>query len=165
MTSPVPDVGPLRAADLQLRGADGPLRSRVYWPRAAPPAPPLLVWFPDVVAPVADRDAFVRALCSPAGLVVVSVGYRPPPEHAVADAAGATAWAADHAAELEAAPGRLAVGGTGAGAVLARFVADRADAEGWPPIAHLLLPGRDVTPAAAAAELRAALDPAAEVGP
>ena len=163
MTSPAADPEPLRAADLQLRGTAGPLRSRVYWPRASSrtspgtPAPAVLVWFPDVVAPVPDGDAFVRALCSPAGLVVVSVGYRPPPEHAVADAAGATAWVADHAAELEADAGRLVVGGTGAGAALARFVADRAAAEGWPPIAHVLLPHAGTTPAAAVAELRAAL--------
>jgi acetyl esterase len=167
MTSPTadaPDTGPLRAADLQLRGAAGAIRSRVYWPRAIVPAaalvpPGLLVWFPDpgTDAPASGRDAFVRALCSPAGMVVVVVGPGPRPDQAAGDAVEATAWIADHARELGADAHRLAVGGEGAGVVLATLVARRAAEEGWPPIGHRLLVRPGDSPAAAAAVLRAAL--------
>ena len=45
------------------------------------------------------------------------------PEAALADATAAVEWAADHAAELDADPGRLLVGGEGTGAWLATAVA------------------------------------------
>ncbi len=57
----------------------------------------------------------------------------------VADAVAVTQWAADHAVELGADPGRLVVGGAGAGAWLAAAVAAAARDEGWPPVACQLL--------------------------
>jgi acetyl esterase len=49
------------------------------------------------------------------------------------------AWAADHAAELGAAPDRLALVGHGPGAALAERVAELAVDEGWPPLRHVAL--------------------------
>jgi acetyl esterase/lipase len=88
-------------------------------------------------------DAVARAVCARDGVVVLSAALRPAPppstpeEEAVdvvEDAVTVTGWAADHAAELGADPGRLLVGGEGGGAALAAAVAARARDAGWPPI-------------------------------
>jgi acetyl esterase/lipase len=138
----------LRVADVQLRGRAGPLRARAYWPAPASSptpsgAPPLLVLFPRPTGTGGRAEALGRGLCSRAGAVVLAVGYRPPSPGSLAaaleDATTATHWAADHAAELGAAPGRLAVAGEGVGADLAATVARHARDEGWPPIVRQVL--------------------------
>jgi hypothetical protein len=82
-----------------------------------------------------DVDALCRALCAQAGLVVL---WTVQPV-ALGDAATALEWAADHATELDADPGRLLVGGQGAGAALAAAAALRARDEGWPALARQVL--------------------------
>jgi alpha/beta hydrolase family protein len=142
-----PPSHPARAADVQLRGRAGPLRARAYWP--APPlgpteVPPLLVLFPRSAGIGGGAvEGLGRGLCSSVGVVVLAVGYRPPSPGslgaALEDATTATHWAADHAAELGADPGRLVVAGEGVGADLAATVARHARDEGWPPILRQVL--------------------------
>jgi dienelactone hydrolase len=114
---------------VRLRGPAGQLRARVYWPapagRAAA-APALLVFLGD--------DATGRRLCVTAGLVVLAADLTAAPP-----AIAVVSWAADHAAELEADPGRLLVGGEGAGGALAAEVARHARDQGWPPIIRQVL--------------------------
>jgi hypothetical protein len=107
-----------RVAGLRLRG----VRVRVAWPEPAGGLPALLVF--------AGED-LERAdeLCARAGVVVLWPGNRP------GAAAATLEWAADHAVELDADGGRLAV----AGGTLAAALALRARAQGWPALARQIL--------------------------
>jgi acetyl esterase len=121
----------------RLRGLAGPQPARTYWPAATTPVP-LLVFLP--AGGIEAADPLCRAVCSGAGLVVLCVSYRRPAWPAGrSDAVLATEWAADHARELGADPGRLLVAGDGTGAALAAAVAAHARERGWPPLAHLAL--------------------------
>ena len=141
-----PTMSAQRVAELRLRSSGGPLRTRVWWPHspASGTTSGLLMFFVDTGADVADRDAaWLRDLASRAGLVVVAVScalIRDVAHGACLDnAMAAIEWAADHARELEADPGRLVVGGTGTGAALAAAAALHARDRRWPPIARQLL--------------------------
>jgi acetyl esterase/lipase len=170
----------LRVADVQLRGRGGPLRARAYWPAPASAStptsapslvpsgrPPLLVLFPRGTGTGGWTEGVGRGLCSLAGVVVLAVRYRPPaPDSlgpALDDATTATQWAADHAAELGADPGRLVVAGEGAGADLAATVARQALDQGWPPILRQALVRPRLGPATLAADVLADLAPATVV--
>ncbi len=150
---PNPGAGPAfvvhRVAEMHLRGVAGPLRARVYWPAPATPgatAPALLVFFHAggfVPGSVRSADALCRGLCARTGVVVLSASYRPTPGNpypaAFHDAATAMEWAADHAGELDADPGRLLVAGEGAGGNLAAAVALRARDHRWPALTRQVL--------------------------
>ncbi|MHB8575076.1 MAG: alpha/beta hydrolase [Dehalococcoidia bacterium] len=108
---------------------DGQIPVRIYTPDGEGPLP-LLVFFHGggwVIGDLDSHDAPARSLAKAAGCVVVAVHYRLAPEHkfptAAEDAYAATVWAADHAAELGADRGRVAVGGDSAGGNLAAVVA------------------------------------------
>ncbi len=140
--SPAPAVH--RVADVQLRAPGGPLAARAYWPLPSGTtiaAPALLVLLPGdgSGADGLDRlDALCRGACADVGVVVLAVTHRPAapgaPDAAIEDSTVAVRWAADHAAQLGADPGRLLVAGTGAGGPLADAVARRARDDGWPEI-------------------------------
>jgi acetyl esterase len=133
-----------RVADVQLRAPGGPLAARAYWPVLGDgAAPALLVLLPGDVTGAGglDRiDALCRGVCARVGVVVLSVTHRSAapdiPAAALEDSTAAVHWAADHAAQLGADPGRLLVAGTGIGGPLARAVARRARDDGWPTIAR-----------------------------
>ena len=141
-----------RVAELRLRSSGGPLRTRVWWPHSPAPGATsgLLMFFVDTGADVAGagcEGAWLRDLATRAGVVVVAVScalIRDTSHGACLDnAMAALEWAADHARELEADPGRLVVGGTGTGAALAAAAALCARDRRWPPIARQLLVGLD----------------------
>jgi len=145
MTAPALDRMPARpqvrrVAELRLRSRTGPLQAHVAWPAPAEQAPALLVFFPD---PGRDAGSLCRALCRLAGVVVLSATPRSAPAEpastAFDDAAAVLGWAADHAEELDADPGRLMVGGERAGAALAAAVTLHARDQWWPAIARQLL--------------------------
>jgi acetyl esterase len=127
-----------RIAEVQLRGPGGPLAARAYWPDPHEPmtAPALLVLLPG--RDPADVDALCRGACADIGVVVLSPTSRAaaPDNAALADALAAVHWAADHAAELGADPGRLLLAGTGVGGRLAAAVARQAQDDGWPAVTH-----------------------------
>jgi acetyl esterase len=131
-----------RIADMQLRGPEGPLAARAYWPAPRDPvtAPALLVLLTgrDSGGDVDAVDALCRGACADIGVVVLSPTYRAaaPDPHAAAleDSLATVHWAADHAAELGADPGRLLVAGTGFGGPLAAAVARQAQDDGWPAV-------------------------------
>ncbi len=134
--------------DRQIAGVEGvgTIPIRIYNPK--PSAPPLAVevyfhgggW---VVGDLDSHDAVCRAIANRAGCIVVSVDYRLAPEApfpaALEDAYAATRWVVDHAAEIGADPGRLAVGGDSAGGNLAAAVCLLARERGGPAIALQIL--------------------------
>ena len=137
---PVPDV-----RDLTVSGAAGPRRARHY--RAAEPGAPLLVFFHGgghVIGSLDTHDDLCREICRSGAVHVLSVEYRLAPEHKAPagadDAYAAYLWAREYAAELDADPDRVAVGGDSAGGNLAAVVSLRARAAGVPaPALQLLL--------------------------
>jgi hypothetical protein len=128
------DAGMTPAATILSQHADLHLRRggdiQVTWPPATPERPALLVVLPgeSVGAPIWEE------LCVRIPAVVLAV-----PDPSFERAREVLEWAADHADELGADPGRLLLaadhGGAGLIAALARHARDR----GWPPIAHHVL--------------------------
>jgi acetyl esterase/lipase len=109
-------------------------------------AGPALLYFHGgigVFGSVQTHDAVCRMICGDAQMTVMSLEYRLAPEWPVAagldDAWFAARWVAQHAAELEVDPARLAVGGDSAGATLATVVCRLAREHGSPAIAAQLL--------------------------
>jgi acetyl esterase len=120
------------------------LLARVY--RPAPGVLPVLVYCHGggwVAGSVATHDGTCAALAADAGIVVVSVEYRRPPEHPFPapndDAYAALRWVAEEAAALGVDATRLAVGGDSAGAHLAAGVALEARDRAGPALAFQLL--------------------------
>lgn len=139
--------------DRSVPGPAGDVPVRLYRPAGDEPAP-LVVYFHGggwTIGDLETHDALCRALANRSGCAVLAVDYRLGPEHrfpaAVDDAWAATRWAAEHAAELGTAPGRLGVAGDSAGGNLAAVVALLARDAGGPRIGHQLLiyPATDVT--------------------
>lgn len=128
--------------------ADGtPLALRIYRPKDAGPDPlPVVVNFHGggwVSGDLKHSEWWASSIAAEAHVLVVSVDYRLAPEHPfpgpAEDCYDATAWIADHATELNAEPGRLAVMGDSAGGNLAAVVALMARDRGTPEIAAQLL--------------------------
>jgi acetyl esterase len=135
-----PESGVRRIAEVQLRGPGGPLTARAYWPAPHDPviAPALLVLLPG--GDPDEVDALCRGACADIGVVVLSPASRAevhdPNGATLSDALSAVHWAADHAVELGADPGRLLLAGTGVGGRLAAAVAGLAQDDGWPALTH-----------------------------
>jgi acetyl esterase len=141
--------------DLTLPGPAGgaDISARHYRPVCAEPAP-LLVFFHGggwVIGDLDTHDRLCRLICRDADIHVLSIDYRLAPEHpapaAVEDAYAAFRWAHEHAAELGAIPGRVAVGGDSAGGNLAAVVSQVArDGSGPLPVLQwLIYPRTDFT--------------------
>jgi alpha/beta hydrolase fold len=117
-----------RAADLLLRGTARLVRARVEWHERPAAASPLVVLL------TAPGCTCCREHCLRAGAIVLT------PQAPIWEAAvEALEWAADHAGELGADPGRLIVAGEGRGAALAARLALRARDHGWPQLERQLL--------------------------
>jgi len=141
--------------DLAVPTPAGPMPARLYVPRAqvaaagspaAEPAGPLLVFVHGggmIYGDLDSHDAVCRLLAERADTRVLSLDYRLAPEHrfpaAVDDVWTGYQWAVQHAEQLGADPGRVAVGGDSAGGMLAAIVANRAAAEGVDCVFQLLV--------------------------
>lgn len=141
----VPLLPELRTEDRAVDGPGGPIPIRVYWPADERPGLPVVVYLHGggwVVGDLDTYDGTARLHAAGADAVVVSVDYRLAPEHpfpaAVDDAWAVTRWVGEHAGELGADAGRLAVAGDSAGGNLAAVMAQLARA-GGPAIRHQLL--------------------------
>ncbi len=148
------DVAGVR--ELEIEGADGPLRARHYRPAKSSTSepPPLLVYFHGggfVIGDLDTHDEPCRLLCRHGDVQVLSVDYRLAPEDpfpaGVRDALAAFRWAVGHASELGADAGRVAVGGDSAGGNLSAVTAQLAARDGGPaPALQLLIyPAIDLT--------------------
>jgi acetyl esterase/lipase len=116
--------------DRTVPGPGGDIPVRVYVPTIEPGPRPVLVYFHGggwVIGDLETHDSTVRALASGSGATVVSVDYRLAPEHPfpapLDDCLAALRWVADHGAEIDVDPARLAVAGDSAGGNLAAAVA------------------------------------------
>ncbi|WP_077076951.1 alpha/beta hydrolase [Mycobacterium numidiamassiliense] len=139
--------------NLTLPGPAGPIAARHYRPLGGE-ATDVLVFFHGggwVLGDLDTTDTLCRLTCRDAGIQVLSIGYRLAPEHpapaAVEDAYAAFKWACEHAGELGATPGRVAVGGDSAGGNLAAVVSQLARDDGGPaPVLQwLIYPRTDFT--------------------
>ncbi|MEM7274088.1 MAG: alpha/beta hydrolase fold domain-containing protein, partial [Actinomycetota bacterium] len=140
---PGPEVG--EVVDGTWPGPAGELAYRCYRPPTEGPHP-LVVYFHGggwVLGHQESDDPFCRDLCVRSDAVVVSFDYRHAPEArfpaAAEDAVAAVRWAADHAADLGAEPGRLALAGWSAGGNLAAVACQVLRDTGGPAIAGQLL--------------------------
>ena len=130
--------------EVAVPGPAGDLAARVYRPEESGPVPTVVLFHGGgwVVGDLDTHDNAARSICRDARAVVVSVDYRLAPEApfpaAVDDAVAATAWVAEHLADLGG-DDRLAVAGDSAGGNLAAVVAQHARDTGGPAIAAQLL--------------------------
>jgi acetyl esterase len=140
--------------ELSLPGPAGAIGARHYRPAATETPAPVLVFYHGggwAIGDLDTYDALCRLICRDAGIHVLSVDYRLAPEHpapaGIDDAYAAFTWAFEHAEELGAAPGRVAVGGDSAGGNLAAVVSQLARDEGGPaPVLQwLIYPRTDST--------------------
>jgi acetyl esterase len=145
------DIPVASVTNLVIPSPDGAIPARHYRPIDGDRAP-LLVFYHGgamVVGDLETHDDLCRQICREGGLHVLSVDYRLAPEHkapaSVDDAFAAFNWALDHAAELGADAGRVAVGGDSAGGNLAALVSLRARDEGvrLPKVQLLFYPVTD----------------------
>jgi acetyl esterase len=139
--------------DLFLPGPAGEIAARHYRP-ASGEATDLLVFYHGggwTIGDLDTADSLCRLTCRDAGIQVLSIDYRLAPEHpapaAIEDAYAAFRWACEHAAELGATSGRVAVGGDSAGGNLAAVVSQLARDDGGPtPVLQwLIYPRTDFT--------------------
>lgn len=112
--------------DLEVAGAQGSLRARLYTPDASAPFGPGLVYFHGggfSIGSVETHDSIVAKLALAAGVKILSVDYRLGPEHpfpaAHEDALASSRWAFDQAGTIGFDPAYIAIGGDSAGANLA----------------------------------------------
>jgi len=120
----------VEARDLDVAGAAGPVRARLYTPPGFLPPGPCVVYFHGggfVIGDLETHDAHCRRLAVGSGAQVLAVDYRLAPEHPFPaghdDALEATRWTFDHAEEIGVDPARIGVGGDSAGGNLAAVVA------------------------------------------
>jgi acetyl esterase len=113
---------------IEVPGAEGPLRGRVYRPTGATPVGTVLwVRGGGFVMGSLTTEQVPAPLALASGCAVVSVEYRLAPEHpfpaALEDSRAALGWVAEHAPALGGGVGRVAVGGESAGGNLAAVLA------------------------------------------
>lgn len=135
--------------DIEVPGAAGMLRARVYRPNCDSPTPTLVFFHGGgwVIGSIESHDLQTRMLCRDAQVTVLSVEYRLAPENrwpaGLEDSLAATEWSLDNAAQLGGDPQRVAVGGDSAGgnlsAIVAQHFRDRIAAQ------LLIYPGVDFT--------------------
>jgi acetyl esterase len=129
---------------IELPGAAGPVRARVYRPVHGQPVG-TLVWFRGggFVMGTLEMERIPAPLAVASGCVVVSVEYRLAPEHpfpaGLEDCFAALRWVADNVSALGGDRERIAVGGDSAGGNLATAVALMARDAGGPDLAFQLL--------------------------
>jgi acetyl esterase len=149
----LPPPPTVRASDVTLAGAAGPLTARLYVPAEAQRGGPLLVYYHGggwVEGSAATHEPSCALLAHLAGVRVLSVDYRLAPEHpfpaAADDALAAYRDARARAEELGADPARVAVGGDSAGGNLAAVVALDLRGDPLAPAFQLLIyPGLDMS--------------------
>jgi acetyl esterase len=143
-------------SDVSIPGPAGQIPARHYRPATTEPTP-LLVFYHGggwTIGDLDTHDALCRLTCRDADVQVLSIDYRRAPEHpapaAVEDAYAAFRWAHEHADELGAIRGKVAVGGDSAGgnlaAVVSQLARDDNGSQGPSPVLQwLMYPRTDFT--------------------
>jgi acetyl esterase len=132
--------------EIEFPGPAGSLPLRLYTPPGAGPFP-VVVWIHGggfwMGEELAIWDGSCSRLAAGAGALVASVGYRLAPEQpypaAIDDSWAGLRFAAEHAAEWNGDPARLAVVGASAGGNLSAAVAQRARDAAGPRLAYQVL--------------------------
>lgn len=132
---------------MEVGGAEGKLKARLYRPGDLRQPAPLMVYFHqggNVIGDLDTGETFCSILAERARCLVLNVDYRLAPEHkfpaAPEDAVAAFRWAREHAGELGADPNALAVGGDSAGGGLSAVVTHALKKAGEPqPLLQLLI--------------------------
>ncbi|ORW07099.1 alpha/beta hydrolase [Mycobacterium kyorinense] len=137
---------PVALREVIISAAHGHLPATLYTPAEVPEPSELLVYYHGGGFSVGSRishDPVARYFASQAGVRVLSVEYRRAPEHrfpaAVDDAVTAFEYTCQHAADLGADPGRIAIGGDSAGGNLAAVTTQQMVRRGGPVPAFQLL--------------------------
>ncbi len=143
-----------------IDGPNGAIPVRIYWPEKATGKLPLLIFYHGggfALGNLDSHDGICRTLCHEAGIIVVNVHYRQPPEHpfpaAPEDCYAALDWTAQNAESLGGDVTRIVVAGDSAGGNLATSVCLMAKEKGGPSVSYQILcyPGlmrtaNDLTP-------------------
>jgi acetyl esterase/lipase len=149
-----PEIPVKEVHDIEVDGAEGPIKARHYVPPDTGGPHPLLVYYHGggfVICDLDTHDAPCRLLCRYGGVHVLSIDYRLAPEHpfpaAVDDCQAALRWAFEHAEELGADPNAIGVGGDSAGGNLATDMGllARKGENPMPHFQHLIYPVTDFT--------------------
>lgn len=156
LAPPPADVA--RVEDRRIPAPGGDFAVRIYTPHGRAPRPMVMYFHGGgwAAGDLDTHDSSARYYAAHADAIVVSVGYRQPPEHkfpvAVDDSFAAVEWAVAHAGEIGGDPARVAVAGDSAGGNLATVVCQLAKQRGGPRIAYqaLLYPAVDLRGVAAA---------------
>lgn len=141
----VPPADLAAVEDLDVPGAAGILRARLYRPKADSAVPTLLYLHGGgfVVGDVDAYDLQARNIAEKAGVAVLSCDYRLAPEHpfpaAVEDAVALTRWTLANAAKLGGDSARVAIAGDSAGGNLAAVAAQAVRDESPALIGQLLI--------------------------
>ena len=139
----------VEVTDREIPGPHGPIAIRVYRP-SDDTALPIAVFLHGggfTMGSLDSHDRVCRALANRSGCLVVAVDYRLAPEHrfpiGIDDSYSATAWIAEHAADLGGDPERIAIGGDSGGGTFGAVVCLLARDRGAPKIRfqYLLNPG------------------------
>lgn len=142
------DPNPPTVHSIVDRTLPGPVEEipiRIYTPKGDGPFPTLVFFHGGgfVLGTLASYDSVCRMLTNTTPCITVSVDYHLAPEYpypaAPEDCYAATQWVAEHAAEFNGDPTRIAVGGDSAGGNLAAVVALIAKERGGPKLLFQLL--------------------------
>ena len=120
----MPEVAQVK--DIEVPGAAGPMRVRVYNPEPDTSVPePALIFIHGggwCLSSVESHDSVCRALAKQANMVVLSLDYRLAPEHqfpaGLEDCYAATQWISKNARQLNLDPTRLAMGEATSAAIM-----------------------------------------------
>lgn len=132
---------------LEVGGAEGKLKARLYRPGNVRRPAPLMVYFHqggNVIGDLDTGETFCTIVAERARCLVLNVDYRLAPEHkfpaAPEDAVASFRWAREHAEELGADPNAMAVGGDSAGGGLTAVVTHALKKAGEPqPLLQVLI--------------------------
>jgi acetyl esterase len=139
---------------LEVPGAAGPLRARLYRPAGQDPAAPVMVYAHfggGVIGDLEAAEAFCSLLAAQVRCPVVSVEYRLAPEHrfpaGLEDMLAAYRWCREQAARFGAPPGEAMIGGDSMGGNFAAVIPQllKAAGEPQPRLQLLIYPAVDMS--------------------
>ena len=132
--------------DVEVDGADGPLKARIYDTDASGGNRPTLIYYHGggfVYGDLESHNPLCRRLAHHGGIRVIAIDYRLAPEHkypaAVEDAIASLNHIATHADKYGVDAARLAIGGDSAGGCLAAIAAREAARKDIPLKLQLLI--------------------------